>query len=115
MAGSSSMAREWLEAHPHSANYDAEKERLHQLRLAAESGNTDAQIELGQMYEFGGPIISQEYLLAYMWYAIVEYCGNDQARGARLGLVRTMPREEILTANRMAREWIRGGCKNPTN
>lgn len=68
----------------------------------------DAQIALGQFYEFGIVPVEQNYVKALMWYLL----GSPARRQPAYSLKKEMTPSEIAQAEQMARDWKPGGCSN---
>ena len=80
---------------------DAEAVRWY--RLAADQGNSFAQINLGFKYANGEGVL-KDSVLAHMWSNIAGANGNASARKLRDSLERDMTRAEISRATGLARE-----------
>jgi TPR repeat protein len=83
---------------------DAEAARW--FRLAAEQGRADTQSNLGLMYA-NGQGVPQDYVLAHMWFNLAAAQGNENeiALKNRDLAAKSMTREQLAEAQRMAREW----------
>ena len=73
-------------------------------RLAAEKGIADAQFNLGLMYG-NGEGVPQDYVQAYMWLNLAVVQGHENARKGRDIVYKNMTPEQIVEAQRLAREW----------
>ena len=104
-------AQKWLGAYFASEKAGARRdfrEAIKWYRKAAEQKNRDAAFLLAVMY-LNGLGVSEDYVLAHMWFNIAASSGaeyNDGARAARDGLAQRMTREQIAEAQRMARKWL---------
>jgi uncharacterized protein len=83
-------------------------------RLAADQGNAEAQSNLGSMYG-GGKGVPQDFVQAHMWFslAFVGFPARDDlidwslSRKKDLDAIATkMTREQIVEAQRLARDWL---------
>ena len=74
------------------------------IRKAAEQGNARAQNNLGVMYA-SGEGVAQDYVLAHMWWSLAQAQGEEAALGNLEVLVQRMTKEQIVEAQKMAREW----------
>jgi TPR repeat protein len=84
------------------------REAIKWYRKSAEQRNKQAAFTLAVMY-LNGLGVSQDYVLAHMWFNIAASAGaeyNDPARLARDGLAEKMTPEQIAEAQRLAREWL---------
>ena len=76
-------------------------------RLAAEQGNTSAQLNLGAMDASGGAI-PKDLIEAYAWRSIAAAQGNAIAKENKAKLVKQMSYEQIAKAQKRSREyWAR--------
>lgn len=75
------------------------KADLDQLRGAAQSGNVEAQLELGELYEFGFAM-PQNAVPAYLWYSIAAARGNTKAAQRRDLIKSKMSAAELSEAER---------------
>lgn len=79
-------------------------------RKAADLGDSDAQNFMGSSY-FQGKGVSQDYLLAYMWYNISSsHAGPDHTKSESVAKLRDMvaakmSKEEISEAQNLTRNW----------
>ena len=85
-------------------------EAVRWYRLAAEKGyrelgGVNAQYSLGLMYQFGTGV-SQDYVLASMWYNLAVAQGSENAQETQDILEQRMTPEQIAEAQRLSREWI---------
>ena len=86
-------------------------EAVHWFRLAAEQGQTDAQVSLAQVslgfaYLLGRGV-PQDYISAHMWLNLASASGGEIARETRDSVAEVMTRAQIAEAQRLAREWSR--------
>lgn len=72
---------------------------LEQLRNAAQAGNVEAQLELGELYEFGFTM-PQNAVPAYAWYSIAADRGNAKAAQRRDLLKSKMSSAELAEGER---------------
>lgn len=79
-------------------------------RKAADLGDAEAQIFMGNSY-FQGKGVLQDYLLAYMWYNIsASHAGPDHTKSESVAELRDMvaakmSQKEISEAQNLARNW----------
>lgn len=76
---------------------------LEQLRLAAEKGDADAQIEMGVLYEFGFNL-PKNNVTALAWYLRAAEQGNAFALKRRDAIQSGMSPEQIEAAQNLSRE-----------
>ena len=74
------------------------------MRLAAEKGNVDAQVNLGVMYAQGQGV-TQDYKKAYKWANIANENGG-KAIEFRKKLETKMTDSQIKKAKEVAKEWM---------
>ncbi len=77
-------------------------------RLAAEQGNAEAQRNLGIMYTEGQGV-PQDYVMAHKWLNLAAAQGGrtrDTAVKVRDAVAAKMTPEQIVEAQRLAREWM---------
>ncbi len=69
------------------------------------TGNPDTLFELGVMYSTGraGPM---DLVTAHKWFNLAALKGSNEAKYRRLEISAHMSGEEIVSAQRAAREWI---------
>lgn len=76
---------------------------LEQLRAAAEAGKTDAQLELGILYEYG--FRKPDHLVpALSWYLRAAESGQADAARRRDALMAKLKPSEVNEAKRLAQE-----------
>ena len=73
-------------------------------RKAAEQGNTNAQFNLALMYAEGRGV-AQGYVQAHMWFKLAAAQGHEEAAEIRDKFAEVMTRDQIIEAQRLAREW----------
>jgi TPR repeat protein len=73
---------------------------------AAEQGNVQAQFNLALMY-YKGNGTKQNYILAHMFFNIASLSGNDKAGKSRDKLSQKMTPEQVIEAQKMAKEWVK--------
>ena len=74
------------------------------FRLSADQGYAKAQYNLGVMY-VNGDGVSQDYVLAYMWFYIAGSYGHKNAVANREILKQEMTLSQLEKAEEMARNW----------
>jgi TPR repeat protein len=79
-------------------------EAMKWFRKAAEQNNAFAQRSLGSMY-LKGQGVPQDYIQGHMWLNLAAAQGGEIARIDREALAERMTDEQILEAQRLAREW----------
>ena len=86
------------------------KEAAKWWQLAADQGDLDAQSNLGFLYESGNGAIKQDYVLAYLWYSLVNavYSTNPNARDGLQAVTRKMTPASFLRR----RNWCRTGSRS---
>ena len=80
-------------------------ETRHWLR-AAEQGSADAQYRIGLAHSIGEDEAPLDYVIAHKWLNLAARQGSEEARMLRAEVSEVMAREDIATAQRLAREWI---------
>ena len=80
-------------------------EPRHWLR-AAEQGSADAQYRIGLAHSIGEDEAPLDYVIAHKWLNLAARQGSEEARMLRAEVSEVMAREDIATAQRLAREWI---------
>ena len=75
-------------------------------RLAAEQGDSDAQLNLGVMYALGQGVL-KDYVYAHMWGNIASSNGNENGGKVRDIAVKNMTPADISAAQKLARECVR--------
>lgn len=92
------------------AAYQAEDyaEAVRWYRLAADQGYTNAQYNLGLMYELGRGVL-QDNVTAHMWYNIGAANGNKLGGTNRDNIAKGMTSSDISKAQAMARECMASG------
>ncbi len=73
---------------------------------AAEQGSADAQYRLGLAHSIGEDQAPLDYVIAHKWLNLAARQGSEEARMLRAEVSEVMAREDIATAQRLAREWI---------
>ena len=71
---------------------------------AAEQGNAEAQLYLGEMYAVGRGI-PEDYVLAHMWLNLAAAKGEPKAETFRETVASKMTPEQMAEAQRLARDW----------
>lgn len=73
-------------------------------RKAAESGEPQAQLRLGELYEKGLGV-PQHFVRAHLYYNLAGAAGLEQARAARDAVAEGMTPEMVAQAQLLATEW----------
>ena len=85
-------------------------------QLAAEQGDTNGQFHLGSVYAAGRGV-PMDYVLAHMWFNLAASRETGEAReGSVAGrdlLAESMTPEQIVEAERLAREWDAAHSREP--
>jgi hypothetical protein len=81
------------------------KEAAKWFQLAAEQGDTDAQVNLALMFS-GGFGVVQDYVQAHMWCNIAGASGSEKGRDCRNTMAGYMTPTDISKAQEMARHWM---------
>ncbi len=76
---------------------------LEQMRVAAEHGNADAQLEMGILYEFGYNM-PKNHVTALAWYLRAAEQGNVLAAKRRDQIKSGMKPDEIEAAQKLSQE-----------
>ena len=84
---------------------------LEEWRPLAEQGDADAQFGLGVLYRDGTGVI-QSYIDAHMWFNIAASAGNESAKGSRDRVATEMSQDDLVRAQRLARECVERGYKD---
>lgn len=77
---------------------------LEALRAAAQSGDVTAQLELGQLYEFGFGL-KENAVPAMAWYLAASRAGNERAEQRAQTLKPKLSAGQLQEAERLSREW----------
>ncbi len=72
-----------------------------------ETANADVFYQLGILYSAGGEIPA-DYISAHKWFNIAAARGNKDAARLRREVAAEMSENEIATAQRAARDWLKG-------
>lgn len=80
-------------------------------RLAAEQGNAGAQEQLGYHYRMGKGV-SQNLVIAYMWFDLVSAQDDDYAVSSKKRLAKKMTKTQIEKAQELSRECLKKEYKN---
>ena len=75
------------------------------MRMSAQNGFEGAQGALGILY-FGGFGVSEDFVMAHMWFNIAAANGEPNSRSLRETAAKRMTPDQIAEAQRMAREWM---------
>jgi uncharacterized protein len=82
-------------------------------RRSADQGNNLAQRRLGLLYERGDGV-QQDYVQAYMWYKLGAASGVKSGALLRDDLATRMTSEQLLAAQKLARDWKPKPDERPT-
>ena len=82
------------------------KESAKWYRMSVEKGHTDSQYNLGVMYA-NGDGIQKDNIYAHMWFDIVALSGDENAVENRDIIARRMTKDQLLKAQKLARECVR--------
>lgn len=77
---------------------------IQQFGVLAEQGMARAQYHLGSMYQQGQGVAQNE-IQALMWSILAAVKGVDAAVSIQKSLIQNMPAEQIIKAERLARDW----------
>lgn len=72
---------------------------------AADAGHPGAQFHLGLMYA-AGEDMPQDLVLAHKWLNLAATRGSGDATTLRAEITMEMGRKDIMTAQRLARDWL---------
>ena len=72
---------------------------------AADAGHPGAQCQLGLMYATGEEI-PQDLVLAHKWLNLAATRGSGDATTLRAEITLEMSRKDVMTAQRLARDWL---------
>ena len=72
---------------------------------AADAGHPGAQFQLGLMYATGEEI-PQDLVLAHKWLNLAATRGSGDATTLRSEITQEMSRKDVMTAQRLARDWL---------
>ena len=72
---------------------------------AADAGHPGAQFYLGLMYATGEEL-QQDLVLAHKWLNLAATRGSSDATTLRAEITMEMSRKEVMTAQRLARDWL---------
>ena len=72
---------------------------------AADAGHPGAQFQLGLMYATGEEM-PQDLVLAHKWLNLAATRGSGDATTLRAEITREMSRKDVMTAQRLARDWL---------
>ncbi len=93
---------------PYTANSQEQLDEIQAAkwyRIAADEGNTTAQLHLGAMYEKGEGV-SQNYVEAYKWYSVAAAQGLTKAITSQAGIAKfSMTPEQIAKGQKLAAEF----------
>jgi len=77
---------------------------LREFRLLAEQGHAQAQVNLGIMSSQGRGV-PKDSVQAYVWYTLAAGQGDDLADKFKDHLEKSMTLDQLVEAQRLAREW----------
>ena len=89
-------------------------EALKWYRMAAEQGNADAQLNVGQIYWLGKGV-SEDYVLAYMWLDLAANQGYGLSDNNKTTLAKRMTPDQIAKAEEMSADWAANFESRQTN
>lgn len=72
---------------------------------AADAGHPGAQFQLGLMYATGEEV-PLDLVLAHKWLNLAAKRGSSEATALRAEITREMSRKDVMTAQRLARDWL---------
>ena len=72
---------------------------------AADAGHPGAQFQLGLMYATGEEL-PQDLVLAHKWLNLAATRGSSDATALRAEITSEMSRKDVMTAQRLARDWL---------
>ena len=72
---------------------------------AADAGHPGAQFQLGLMYATGEEM-PQDLVLAHKWLNLAATRGSGDATTLRAEITSEMSRRDVMTAQRLARDWL---------
>lgn len=72
---------------------------------AADAGHPGAQFHLGLMYATGEEL-PQDLVLAHKWLNLAATRGSSDATTLRAELTQEMSSKDVMTAQRLARDWL---------
>ena len=78
---------------------------LDSLRAAAQTGDANAQLELGQLYEFGFGL-KENAVPAMAWYLAASRAGNERAAQRAAALKPKLSASQQAEAERMSHEFV---------
>ena len=81
------------------------------LILAAEQNHPLAQYELGLLYQIGQGV-EMDNEKSYVWFNLAAAAGVEQAALARDKAMRALNREQLASAQKIAREWLNSRDKD---
>ena len=73
---------------------------------AAEQGDTDAQYNLGELYDNDSLGVTHDYVMSHMWFTIAGVSGYQDALNKRDSVAEKMSPSQIQEAQKLAREWM---------
>lgn len=85
---------------------------LSDAHKAAEAGDADRQLELGELYEYGSGL-SQNQVPALTWYIVAAEHGNQQATQRRDALQKRMSSPQIADAQRQSQILLQATAQRP--
>ena len=82
------------------------------IRQAAESGNAEAQLEMGILYEFGFHMKNND-VPALAWYMLAAKQGNEKAIQRRDSLMSQMTQAQIEQAKQESTQLLHSPTRTP--
>ena len=74
--------------------------------LGEANASSDVLFQLGMMYSTGSSVPT-DYVSAHKWFNLAAMRGNEDATRLRREIAEQMSENEIATAQRAARDWLR--------
>jgi TPR repeat protein len=87
------------------------KEAVKWFRLSAEQGEAEGQYNLGVMYAQGFGV-KQDYIQAHKWFSIAGANEYENGHKVRRIIEKRMTPDQIVEAQKLAREWMEKHQKN---
>jgi TPR repeat protein len=73
---------------------------------AAEQGDTDAQYNLGKLYDNDNLSVAHDYVMSHMWFTIAGEKGYQDAFNKRDSVAEKMTPSQIQEAQNLTKEWM---------
>jgi len=74
-------------------------------QMSSPGGQCDALFNLGLKYSIGIDV-EADMVIAHKWFNLAAVAGDDRAKDYRQEISRELSPEEIIEAQKLAREWI---------